>query len=163
MDMNTLTQKSQEALQNAQNVALRSGHIEVDTEHLLLALLGQSDGLVPRTLMKMEVPITSLTGALEQELGLSQDRETVQDLLEPLRESTGQLDVRLSRLETDLNATLEDVFQMREEVRTVLATLELYRRASRMALEIQRDALLRQLEAVDSVLRDGPATAAGDG
>ncbi len=68
MDMNTLTQKSQEALQNAQNVALRYGHIEVDTEHLLLALLGQSDGLVPRTLMKMEVPITSLTGALEQEL-----------------------------------------------------------------------------------------------
>src|SRR5262249_6361941 len=48
MDMNRLTQKSQEALHDAQTKALRLGNIEVDGEHLLLALLDQSDGLVPR-------------------------------------------------------------------------------------------------------------------
>ena len=37
MDINKLTQKSQEALTEAQNAATRSGHSEVDGEHLLLA------------------------------------------------------------------------------------------------------------------------------
>ena len=35
MDMNRLTQKSQEALHDAQTKALRFGHTEVDGEHLL--------------------------------------------------------------------------------------------------------------------------------
>ena len=50
MDMNRLTQKSQEALHDAQSNAIRFGHTEVDGEHLLLALLDQPDGLVPRLL-----------------------------------------------------------------------------------------------------------------
>jgi ATP-dependent Clp protease ATP-binding subunit ClpB len=50
MDMNRLTVKSQEALHDAQTKALRFGHTEVDGEHLLLALLEQPDGLVPRLL-----------------------------------------------------------------------------------------------------------------
>ena len=50
MDPNRLTQKSQEALHDAQTQALRFGHTEVDGEHLLLALLDQPDGLVPRLL-----------------------------------------------------------------------------------------------------------------
>ena len=41
MDLNRLTQKSQEALHDAQTKALRFGHTEVDGEHLLLALLDQ--------------------------------------------------------------------------------------------------------------------------
>ena len=48
MDVNRLTQKSQEALHDAQTKALRFGHVEVDGEHLLLALLDQPDGLIPR-------------------------------------------------------------------------------------------------------------------
>jgi len=68
MDLNKLTQKSQEAVQAAQTKALRYGHVEVDGEHLLLALLEQSDGLVPRLLARMEIPVTSLSQALEQEL-----------------------------------------------------------------------------------------------
>ena len=49
MDPNLLTQKTQEALHDAQTKALRYGHTEVDVEHLLLALLTQPDGLVPAT------------------------------------------------------------------------------------------------------------------
>ena len=41
MDPNQLTQKSQEALHDAQTKAVRYGHTEVDVEHLLLALLDQ--------------------------------------------------------------------------------------------------------------------------
>ena len=51
MDLNRLTQKSQEALHDAQTKALRFGHTEVDGGHLLLALLDQSEGLVPRLLV----------------------------------------------------------------------------------------------------------------
>jgi ATP-dependent Clp protease ATP-binding subunit ClpB len=68
MDLNKLTQKSQEAVQAAQTKALRYGHIEVDGEHLLLALLEQADGLVPRLLARMEIPVQSLSQAIEQEL-----------------------------------------------------------------------------------------------
>jgi ATP-dependent Clp protease ATP-binding subunit ClpB len=50
VELNRLTQKSQEALHDAQTKALRFGHTETDGEHLLLALLDQPEGLVPRLL-----------------------------------------------------------------------------------------------------------------
>ena len=57
MNLDKLTQKSQAAMQAAQGKALRHGHVEVDGEHLLLALVEQSDGLVPRLLARMGVPM----------------------------------------------------------------------------------------------------------
>jgi ATP-dependent Clp protease ATP-binding subunit ClpB len=71
MDMTKLTQKSQEALQQAQSEAARLGHTETDGEHLLLALLDQSDGdgLVPRLLEQAGVEVAGLRTAVEAELG----------------------------------------------------------------------------------------------
>ena len=60
MDLNRLTQKSQQAMQEAQSKALRYGHVEIDGEHLLLALLEQQDGLLPRLLTRMDVPVAAL-------------------------------------------------------------------------------------------------------
>src|SRR5437870_12491574 len=68
MDLNRLTQKSQQAMQEAQSKALRYGHVEIDGEHLLLALLEQQDGLLPRLLTRMDVPVAALKSALEQDL-----------------------------------------------------------------------------------------------
>ena len=68
MDVNKMTQKSQEALQEAQNAALRYGHAEVDSEHLLLALSTQADGLLARLLARMEVAPSSFRAAVEGEL-----------------------------------------------------------------------------------------------
>jgi ATP-dependent Clp protease ATP-binding subunit ClpB len=67
--MNRLTQKSQEALHDAQTKALRFGHTEVDGEHLLLALLDQPDGLVPRLLAASGVNVAQLRVDVEKELG----------------------------------------------------------------------------------------------
>ncbi|WP_433382011.1 ATP-dependent chaperone ClpB [Streptosporangium sp. CA-115845] len=67
--MNQLTQKSQEALHDAQTKALRFGHTEVDGEHLLLALLDQPEGLIPRLLSYANVDTDRLRGDLEAELG----------------------------------------------------------------------------------------------
>jgi ATP-dependent Clp protease ATP-binding subunit ClpB len=68
MDMSKLTQKSQEALQEAQSVAQRHGHTETDGEHLLLALLDQADGLAPRLLEQAGADVDSLREAVEAEL-----------------------------------------------------------------------------------------------
>ncbi|MBW2029098.1 MAG: ATP-dependent chaperone ClpB [Deltaproteobacteria bacterium] len=68
MDLNRFTIKSQEALQEAQTKAIRFGHQEVDGEHLLMALLEQPDGLIPKLLQRMEIPPDSVRERLEQEL-----------------------------------------------------------------------------------------------
>ncbi|GAB4054249.1 ATP-dependent chaperone ClpB [Catellatospora paridis] len=68
MDMNKLTQKSQEALHDAQTIALRMGHTEVDGEHLLLALLDQPDGIVPRLIAQTGADPARLRGEVEQDL-----------------------------------------------------------------------------------------------
>ncbi|UMB68305.1 ATP-dependent Clp protease ATP-binding subunit [Mycobacterium paraterrae] len=68
MDVNRLTQKSQEALQEAQNIATRMGHIEVDGEHLLAALIDQPEGLVPRLLSAADVDVAALRADLQREL-----------------------------------------------------------------------------------------------
>ncbi|MDT0301304.1 ATP-dependent chaperone ClpB [Streptomonospora wellingtoniae] len=68
MDVNRLTQKSQEALQQAQTRAERSGHVQADGEHLLLALLDQTDGLVPRLLESSGVDVAALRSGVEADL-----------------------------------------------------------------------------------------------
>ena len=68
MDVNKFTQKSQEALTNAQNTAVRFGHAEMDVEHLLLALIEQADGLVPRLIAKMDVLLPSFAAEVIKEL-----------------------------------------------------------------------------------------------
>jgi ATP-dependent Clp protease ATP-binding subunit ClpB len=68
MDPNKLTQKTQEALHDAQTKALRYGHTEVDVEHLLLALLDQSDGLAPRLLERAQIDTGPLRADLERHL-----------------------------------------------------------------------------------------------
>jgi ATP-dependent Clp protease ATP-binding subunit ClpB len=68
MDPSHLTQKSQEALHDAQTKALRFGHTEVDGEHLLLALLDQAEGIAPRLLGQAGADVDRLRTALEAEL-----------------------------------------------------------------------------------------------
>jgi ATP-dependent Clp protease ATP-binding subunit ClpB len=69
VDADRLTQKSQEALHGAQTKALRFGHSEVDGEHLLLALLDQPEGIVPRLLLGAGADPQRIQADLEAELG----------------------------------------------------------------------------------------------
>jgi ATP-dependent Clp protease ATP-binding subunit ClpB len=68
VDINRLTQKSQEALAQAQSIATRMGHTEVDGEHLLMALIEQPEGLVPRLLSAADIDLNGLRGDLQREL-----------------------------------------------------------------------------------------------
>ncbi|MFL6081803.1 MAG: ATP-dependent chaperone ClpB [Mycobacterium sp.] len=68
MDINKLTQKSQEAFADAQSIGTRMGHTEVDGEHLLMALIDQPEGLVPRLLDQAGADTAALRADLEREL-----------------------------------------------------------------------------------------------
>ena len=68
MDLNRLTEKSQQALSEAQSLAVRLGHTEVDGEHLLAALLAQPEGLVPRLVSQAGGDPGRLRDELESEL-----------------------------------------------------------------------------------------------
>ena len=68
MDQNRLTQKAQEAVQGAHDLTTRLGHQQLDVEHLLLALLEQEGGLVPRVLERMQVPTAQVKARLEEDL-----------------------------------------------------------------------------------------------
>src|SRR5262249_37752366 len=54
--------------QEAQRIAHGFSHQEVDGEHLLLALAGQSDSLIPDLLQKVGVRVADLKADLESEL-----------------------------------------------------------------------------------------------
>ncbi len=68
MDLNRMTEKCQLALQDAQTLATRLGHQEVDTDHLLSALMTQENGLIPRLLEKMDIKPESIQIRLEENL-----------------------------------------------------------------------------------------------
>ena len=63
-----ITQKSQEALQEAQRLARENSHQEIDGEHLALALIGQNESLIPDLLERIGVPVARLKPDLEAEL-----------------------------------------------------------------------------------------------
>jgi ATP-dependent Clp protease ATP-binding subunit ClpB len=68
MELDKLTEKTQQALHDAQTKALRYGHTEIEPEHVLLALLEQPEGLAPRLLLRAGVDLPALRTAVEQQL-----------------------------------------------------------------------------------------------
>ncbi len=61
MQIDMFTQKSQEAIQAAQKLTYDYGNSEIQQSHLLLALLEQEDGLIPKLIEKMEIDRTYFT------------------------------------------------------------------------------------------------------
>ena len=68
MDLNQLTQMSRQAVTDAQAEARRRGHHEVETWHLLHALLAQDRGIVPALVEKLGLTTSALQLAAEREL-----------------------------------------------------------------------------------------------
>jgi ATP-dependent Clp protease ATP-binding subunit ClpB len=68
MRLDKLTIKSQEALQHAQALAEKRNHQAIAVEHLLMALLGQREGVVPSLLQKLGIPAGTLFERLQKAL-----------------------------------------------------------------------------------------------
>ena len=68
MDLNKYTQKSQEAILNAQQIAQDYSHQSIEPAHLLLALIRQDEGVVPAIVNKVAGSIQSLRNELTRDL-----------------------------------------------------------------------------------------------
>ena len=68
MNAEKFTQKSLEAIKMAQNIVIEYQNMQIDQQHLMVALLKQPEGLVPKLLKKMHVSPEELLQACEQEI-----------------------------------------------------------------------------------------------
>ena len=68
MNIEKFTQNAQQAIMDCQNIAISEGHQMLDGEHLHLALLQQTDGLIPKLLKFMEVDPHLIIADLEEEM-----------------------------------------------------------------------------------------------
>jgi ATP-dependent Clp protease ATP-binding subunit ClpB len=68
VNLTNYTEKARDALMNAQRIAEERSHSQLEPEHLLLALLRQPEGVVPRLFERMNVPPAAITSELESAL-----------------------------------------------------------------------------------------------
>jgi ATP-dependent Clp protease ATP-binding subunit ClpB len=137
------TQKMQEALQAAQDVASQFNQQEITNEHFLLALLDQTDGVTRPLLEKMGVPVPQLREQLNQELNR---RPKIQG---------GNYDVRVgNELRSTIDAAEKEMARLKDEFLSaehyLLALADSKGAAAKLLKEvgITRDKLMQALQQV---------------
>src|SRR6516225_3917568 len=104
MRIDRFTQKMQEALQAAQDLASQSNHQEITNEHFVLALLDQGDGITQPLLEKIGVPPHQLRDRLLTELNRC------------AKITGASVDLRLSNeLRTVLDASEKEMARLKDE------------------------------------------------
>lgn len=68
MNIQRFTQKSVEAINDCEKLAYEYGNQEIEQEHLLVALMQQNDGIIPRLIEKMEIDKDSFLQAAKDAL-----------------------------------------------------------------------------------------------
>lgn len=71
MRFERFTERAQDAAARAYEILQRYGHNQVDTEHILLALLEQTDGVIPQILEKLSVDVSAMRARLDEILRAS--------------------------------------------------------------------------------------------
>src|ERR671913_1453999 len=107
MNLNKYTEKAQEAIVGAQQLADREGHPEITPEHVLLTLLEQRDGIVPSIVRKMNADPAGLTTAVRSELGRAPRAHggSQPSLSARLRKVTSEAEAEAERLKDDYVST----------------------------------------------------------
>ncbi len=65
MRFDRFTERAQEAAQRAAEIIQRYGHNQIDTEHILLALIEQPQGVIPQILEILKIDSTAITERLD--------------------------------------------------------------------------------------------------
>ena len=71
MRFERFTERAQDAALRAYEILQRYGHNQVDTEHILLALLEQADGVIPQLLERLTVDVNAMRSRLDEILRAS--------------------------------------------------------------------------------------------
>jgi ATP-dependent Clp protease ATP-binding subunit ClpB len=111
MRLDKLTQRSQEALQYAQELALSYNHGQIEIEHLLLALLEQDESLTETILKDMGVDTSTLKERLKDELSL----------LPKVYSSTGAPQIYIS---AELRQVLDEAFREADRFKDEFVSVE---------------------------------------
>ena len=147
MDRNKLTQKSMEALQGAQALAIGAHHPQLEQIHLLAALLRQEGGLVPQLLRKMDVTVESLDAQVQAYLrrlpSVTGSREADRmyisgDLDEALNAAQAQAEAMKDEFMSVEHLLLGLVEAARGDVKSVLDTYRINREGILLALQSVR-------------------------
>ncbi len=69
MNIHKFTQKSIQAVQDCEKIAMEYGNQEIEQEHLFFALLTQEDGLIPKMMEKMGLDVNLVVNRVEQAVG----------------------------------------------------------------------------------------------
>src|SRR5437868_5284780 len=143
MRIDKFTQKMQEALQAAQDVASQFNHQEIANEHFLSALLDQSDGITQPLLEKIGVPANQLRERLGAEL---ERRPKVHGAAVDLRLSN-ELRSVLDGAEKEM-AKLKDEYTSAEHYLLALAPANAPAAKALKELGVTRDKLMQALQQV---------------
>ena len=111
MNPEKMTVMSRQAVQEAQNEARRRSHNEVDTWHLLVALLAQEGGIVPSLVEKLGLTVSALQLAANREL-------------ERLPKVSGAVDVSKIYVTQALNEVLTKAEQEAENLKDEFMSVE---------------------------------------
>jgi ATP-dependent Clp protease ATP-binding subunit ClpB len=111
MDQQKMTVMSRQAVQEAQNEARRRSHNEVETWHLLVALLAQEGGIVPALVEKLGLTVSAMQLAANREL----DR---------LPKVSGAVDVSKIYVTQALNEVLTQAEQEAEQLKDEYVSVE---------------------------------------
>ena len=74
MNIQKFTQKSIEAINGCEKLAYDYGNQEIEQEHLLVSLLQQEDGLIPKLIEKMEIDVQHFTENAQNKLAATSFR-----------------------------------------------------------------------------------------
>jgi len=140
MQLDKLTQKSSEALQAAQRLARESSHQEMDGEHLLLALIGQDESLVPELLARIGVPPVKLQPDLEKEIAR---RHKVQGGGDPY--AGRDLQKALDAAQSEANKLKDDYISTEHLLLGLLDSSSVSLKKIFAAHNLKRDAVLKAL------------------
>lgn len=143
MDLNKFTVKTQEALFQAQNVALERSQQQVDVGHVMLALLDQTDGIVRPLLQKMNISEQLLRSRINQLLELMPRTVTPSGqfgqvyIAESLRRVLVQADKEAAALKDEFISTehiILAILEVTTPVKQVLNALGIHREETLKAL-----------------------------
>lgn len=160
MNLQKFTQKSLEAIQNAQSMAVEYGNPQMDQQHLLVTLLTQDEGLIPQLMQKMNVNVNGLLQAAENEVKklpratggqtyVSSDLDKTLTAAEKLAENMTDEYVSVEHIFMVMvnspNAALKDIFRQynitKEGFMKILATVRGNTRVTSDSPEATYDAL----------------------
>jgi ATP-dependent Clp protease ATP-binding subunit ClpB len=68
MDLNQMTERLQNGFVDAQSLAVKSNHQQVDEPHLFLSLMNQEDSLINTILTRIDIPLQKMEDDFKQEL-----------------------------------------------------------------------------------------------